>query len=262
MAIKERKQITGTTAQIDAYEGHEGQIVWDKDKKTFVGMSGTAGKNYPLAPKEYVDKEVAKCLPLTGGQVTGDIRFGTGAIISGMSQDGKFRELILGSDAQEDPSGNSGASLALRNSGGSNESLRGSFALITRLANTTMPYILEGKTNGDLTWGGQNVEAITSRSGGWNQGCIRYASGIQICWLINVLTNAAGGVSFSFPAPFASAPYVVASLQGSSTSLANWSFVYDDHTGGGKTGTNIWLMSNGAVSPSNNIRCFAFGFWK
>lgn len=63
MAVKERKQITGTTAQINAYEGHEGQIVWDKEKKTLVGMSGTAGKNYPLAPKAYVDNEVAKKQP-------------------------------------------------------------------------------------------------------------------------------------------------------------------------------------------------------
>lgn len=101
MAVKERKQITGTTAQINAYEGHEGQIVWDKEKKTFVGMSGTAGKNYPLAPKEYVDNEVAKkqpkgdyatnaqlteglagkedkgtCLPLTGGNISGQLHFG------------------------------------------------------------------------------------------------------------------------------------------------------------------------------------------
>lgn len=60
MAVKERKQITGTTAQINAYEGHEGQIVWDKEKKTFVGMSGTAGKNYPLAPQSYVDNEIKK----------------------------------------------------------------------------------------------------------------------------------------------------------------------------------------------------------
>lgn len=114
MAIKERKQITGTTAQINAYEGHEGQIVWDKEKKTFVGMSGTAGKNYPLAPKEYVDNEVAKvntelqktnaevakkqpkgdyatnaqlteglagkedkgtCLPLSGGNISGQLHF-------------------------------------------------------------------------------------------------------------------------------------------------------------------------------------------
>ena len=60
MAIKERKQITGTTEQIQAYAGHEGQIVWDKEKKTLVGMSGTAGENYPLASQTYVANEVAK----------------------------------------------------------------------------------------------------------------------------------------------------------------------------------------------------------
>lgn len=92
MAVKERKQITGTTAQINAYKGHEGQIVWDKEKKTFVGMSGTAGKNYPLAQKSYVDNEVAKvntelteglagkedkgtCLPLSGGNLSGQLHF-------------------------------------------------------------------------------------------------------------------------------------------------------------------------------------------
>lgn len=63
MAIKERKQITGTTAQIDAYAGHEGQIVWDKEKKTFVGMSGIAGTNYPLASKTYVDEGLAGKAP-------------------------------------------------------------------------------------------------------------------------------------------------------------------------------------------------------
>lgn len=160
MAIKERKQITGTTAQIDDYEGHEGQIVWDKEKKTFVGMSGTAGKNYPLAPKEYVDNKVAKCLPLTGGQVTGDIVFNTGAILFSKGNGEHFRELLLGSDAKEDPSGNAGAYLALRNSGGSNESLRGTFALHTRLANSTAPFILEGKPNGELTWRGQELVRI------------------------------------------------------------------------------------------------------
>lgn len=63
MAIKERKQITGTTAQIQAYAGHEGQIVWDKEKKTFVGMSGIAGTNYPLASKTYVDEGLAGKAP-------------------------------------------------------------------------------------------------------------------------------------------------------------------------------------------------------
>lgn len=63
MAVKERKQITGTTEQINAYAGHEGQIVWDKEKKIFVGMSGIAGTNYPLASKTYVDEGLAGKAP-------------------------------------------------------------------------------------------------------------------------------------------------------------------------------------------------------
>ena len=201
MAIKERKQITGTTAQIDDYEGHEGQIVWDKEKKTFVGMSGTAGKNYPLAPKEYVDNKVAKCLPLTGGQVTGDIVFNTGAIFFSKGNGEHFRELLLGSDAKEDPSGNAGAYLALRNSGGSNESLRGTFALHTRLADSTAPYILEGKPNGELTWGGNRLvytEVLKFYEGAGI--AVRYSDGVQICcWKTHV---DAKEVHISYPLPF------------------------------------------------------------
>lgn len=69
MAVKERKQITGTTEQINAYAGHEGQIVWDKDKKTFVGMSGTAGENYPLSSKKYVDNEINKVIDIVAGSI-------------------------------------------------------------------------------------------------------------------------------------------------------------------------------------------------
>lgn len=53
MAIKQRKQVTGTTAQINAYAGVEGQLVWDKTKKKWVGMSGTAGTNYPMASERH-----------------------------------------------------------------------------------------------------------------------------------------------------------------------------------------------------------------
>ena len=53
MALKQRKQITGTTAQINAYAGVEGQLVWDKTKKKWVGMSGTAGTNYPMASESH-----------------------------------------------------------------------------------------------------------------------------------------------------------------------------------------------------------------
>lgn len=53
MAIKQRKQVTGTTEQINAYAGVEGQLVWDKTKKKLVGMSGTAGTNYPMASERH-----------------------------------------------------------------------------------------------------------------------------------------------------------------------------------------------------------------
>ena len=53
MPIKQRKQLTGTTAQINAYAGVEGQLVWDTTKKKWVGMSGTAGTNYPMAPESH-----------------------------------------------------------------------------------------------------------------------------------------------------------------------------------------------------------------
>lgn len=53
MAIKQRKQLTGTTEQINAYAGVEGQLVWDKTKKKWVGMSGTAGTNYPMASENH-----------------------------------------------------------------------------------------------------------------------------------------------------------------------------------------------------------------
>lgn len=53
MAIKQRKQLTGTTEQINAYAGVEGQLVWDKTKKKWVGLSGTAGTNYPMASESH-----------------------------------------------------------------------------------------------------------------------------------------------------------------------------------------------------------------
>lgn len=53
MAIKQRKQVTGTTEQINAYAGVEGQLVWNKTTKRWVGMSGTAGTNYPMASEHH-----------------------------------------------------------------------------------------------------------------------------------------------------------------------------------------------------------------
>lgn len=75
MAIKERKQITGTEAQIKGYAGHNGVLVYATDTKHLHVLSGTAGTTTKLAnmsdipapvdisskaDKTYVDTELAK----------------------------------------------------------------------------------------------------------------------------------------------------------------------------------------------------------
>lgn len=72
MAIKERKQITGTEAQIKGYAGHNGVLAYATDTKHLHVLSGTAGTTMELAnrtdipditgkaDKTYVDTELAK----------------------------------------------------------------------------------------------------------------------------------------------------------------------------------------------------------
>lgn len=49
MAIKERKQITGTEAQIKGYAGHNGVLAYATDTKHLHVLSGTAGTTTQLA---------------------------------------------------------------------------------------------------------------------------------------------------------------------------------------------------------------------
>ena len=75
MAIKERKQITGTEAQIKSFAGHNGVLAYAIDTKHLHVLSGTAGQTTELAnktdipapvdisgkaDKTYVDTELAK----------------------------------------------------------------------------------------------------------------------------------------------------------------------------------------------------------
>lgn len=72
MAIKERKQITGTEAQIKGYAGHNGVLAYATDTKHLHVLSGTAGTTTELAnradipdisgkaDKTYVDTELDK----------------------------------------------------------------------------------------------------------------------------------------------------------------------------------------------------------
>lgn len=72
MAIKERKQITGTDAQIKAFAGHNGVLAYATDTKHLHVLSGTAGTTTELANRTdipdvtgkadttYVNAELAK----------------------------------------------------------------------------------------------------------------------------------------------------------------------------------------------------------
>lgn len=75
MVIKERKQITGTEAQIKGYAGHNGVLAYATDTEHLHVLSGTAGTTTKLAnmsdipapvdisgkaDKTYVDTELAK----------------------------------------------------------------------------------------------------------------------------------------------------------------------------------------------------------
>lgn len=93
MAIKERKQITGTEAQIKGYAGHNGVLAYATDTKHLHVLSGTAGTTTELAnvsdipapvdisgkaDKTYVDTELAK------KQAKGDYAT-TSALTSGLA---------------------------------------------------------------------------------------------------------------------------------------------------------------------------------
>lgn len=93
MAIKERKQITGTEAQIKGYAGHNGVLAYATDTKHLHVLSGTAGATTKLAnmsdipapvdisgkaDKTYVDTELAK------KQTKGDYAT-TSALTSGLA---------------------------------------------------------------------------------------------------------------------------------------------------------------------------------
>lgn len=72
MVIKERKQITGTEAQIKGYAGHNGVLAYATDTKHLHVLGGTAGTTTELAnrtdipdisgkaDKTYVDTELTK----------------------------------------------------------------------------------------------------------------------------------------------------------------------------------------------------------
>lgn len=247
MAIKERKQITGTTEQINAYAGHEGQIVWDKDKKTFVGMSGTAGENYPLAPQAYVDNQF---LPLTGGNLTGALIVDTFGSLAKQNIPG-YEELVL--QAYDRANQWTGGFLTLRGHSGSVEEERGSFLLGARDKDGSSSSMLLGTSSGRLLWSGNEVLRVTGAGDGW----IRFYPNLQICYGSSI-TQSAGYVTTSYPVPFNQIPSVNATIIGD---VNNAGAVYTCLVSSSNTSFNTTSLLNGVLSGSVMFFWTAIGYY-
>lgn len=281
MAIKERKQITGTTAQINAYEGHEGQIVWDKEKKTLVGMSGTAGKNYPLAQKSYVDNEIAKvntevakkvssaeltqgfagkedkgvCLPLTGGVLTGPLYLTeTNHIWAVVDEFYKGLELGGGSTFKN------GASLFLRNNNATGPEESGQWGLAAHNATSEKEGLLVGNTD-NILFNGKVVERAdgfypTMFKGGFCN-VHRYVTGLQIIIAAITIPMPQKVVTLTFTKPFIDNTYSITTSKLAYPS--NIDIAWDLPTA---TGVNFYRRTyDGEYGFDTYLTCAFIGRW-
>ena len=281
MAIKERKQITGTTAQINAYEGHEGQIVWDKEKKTLVGMSGTAGKNYPLAQKSYVDNEVAKvntevakkvssaeltqglagkedkgvCLPLTGGVLTGPLYLTeTNHIWAVVNEFYKGLELGGGSTFKN------GASLFLRNNNATGPEESGQWGLAAHNATSEKEGLLVGNTD-NILFNGKVVERAdgfyTTRFNGGFCNVHRYVTGLQIVTAVITIPMNKKVVTLTFTKPFIDNTYSITTSK--QTYPSNIDIAWDSPTA---TGVSFYRRAyDGEYGFDTYLTCAFIGRW-
>lgn len=281
MAIKERKQITGTTAQINAYEGHEGQIVWDKEKKTLVGMSGTAGKNYTLAQKSYVDNEVAKvntevakkvssaeltqglagkenkgvCLPLTGGVLTGPLYLTeTNHIWAVVDEPYKGLELGGGNTFKN------GASLFLRNNNATGPEESGQWGLAAHNATSEKEGLLVGNTD-NIFFNGKVVERAdgfytTQFTKGFCN-VHRYATGLQIVIAAVTIPMNKKVVTLTFTKPFIDNTYSITTSK--KTYPSNIDIAWDSPTA---TGVSFYRRAyDGEYGFDTYLTCAFIGRW-
>lgn len=144
----------GTTAQNDAFTGLESEITIDKEKHSIRVHDGVTAGGHEILPKAkndelYEAKGVA--LPKTGGTVTGTISVDA-SVTNAMrtTTDSSFTQICGGTGYSN------GAILALygKDNGG---------GFVVRANDGTNVCPLDGKPDGTLKWGGNNV--ITSAGG-------------------------------------------------------------------------------------------------
>lgn len=247
MAIKERKQITGTEAQIKGYAGHNGVLAYATDTKHLHVLSGTAGTTTTLAnisdipalvdisgkaDKTYVDAELAKkqtkgdyttnaalteslnkkenagvCLPLTGGTLTGPLFLTETNHILAVV-DEAYKGLELGGG----DTFKNGASLFLRNNNATEPEASGQWGLAAHKAGSDEEGLLIGSTD-SIRFNGKEVERADGYYPAFFEGGFcnvqRYATGLQIIFAALTIPFNKKVATLTFTKPFIDNTYSI-----------------------------------------------------
>lgn len=214
MAIIERKQLTGTTEQINAYAGHNGQLAFDKTTKHLHVLSGTAGASTKLANVSDIP-DVSGYLPLSGGNLESGLSFrDLSKIDANTSSEYKALELRSAKNWE------GGAALYLRHNEATGPRERGSWGLAAKDAKG-VDRLLQGIED-HLYFNGaeveRNISTSTSRlSDGSSVVERRFSSSLMIIAGLSSLL-AGDSRTITFKAPFASYDYAaVAALDASNS---------------------------------------------
>lgn len=296
MAIKERKQITGTEAQIKGYAGHNGVLAYATDTKHLHVLSGTAGTTTKLAnvsdipapvdisgkaDKTYVDTELAKkqakgdyatntaltqglagkedkgvCLPLTGGILTGALRFTEDTYIRA-----NIDETTKGLEVSGGASWEDGAGLFLRNNSATGEGESGQWGLVAQDVTSRTAGVLAGRAD-NLWFNGGVVERANEFFGSLIEGgfydVYRYATGLQIIIAGVTIPADQMSVTFTFPRPFINKSYSIAA--NAYTEEGDVAVTWALET---TTSTKLYRkFYNGNFHLPSYIKCAFIGKWK
>lgn len=206
MAIIERKQLTGTTEQINAYAGHNGQLAFDKTTKHLHVLSGTAGTTTKLANVSDIP-DVSKYLPLSGGNLEGGLSFRDLSTIDA-NTDLNYKGL----EVRSAKTWEGGAGLYLRNNEATGSHERGSWGIAAKDTDG-VDHLLQGIEN-NLYYDGAEVERKISTStfimpGGGSAVERRFSSSLMIITGELSLLNG-GSETITFKTPFTDYDYAVA----------------------------------------------------
>ena len=282
MAIIERKQLTGSTAKINQYAGHEGQLVFDKTTKHLHVLSGTTGKSTKIANVSDIPAPVdisgkankvhthavgdvtGLQSALDGKQAKGD--YATTTALEKKENAGVCLPLTGGTmlgDIFFKPSNGefsigdigNGARLTL------NEATReiSGGQVILQASDGSENTYCNLCPNGDLRINGNVVDCIMHQS----DGVVRYASGLQIEWFSDLITITKGETTdwtLTYPLPFAGGRPISVSIN----SLGRWAYsttVQLENISSTNCGGTL-RRTEGEFATVLTIYCIVIGYWK